>query len=194
MARLISAVLSFACLGLLFCTSNVWCSSIFAGAPCWVTNTNCVNWPHVAIGLSKVKYIDNPQLATVQAQNNAISNLAMTVKSVVKSSSNQRKLAHGKNTTKRWQHVSQERSIVQSSVSLQGVEFIDKWIDKRGTLYILVVVEQYSDINNSELPITSLDDRVYEVSDHNGQVIQSNRDYANQLTRSIRSEVEILIH
>ncbi len=177
-------------LGLLCCVSNALAADIFKHAPCWVTKIDCVKQTYAAIGLSKIKYRKNPQLATAQAQTNAISNLALTAQAEVKSLRFDRKSSRTIDDVKRWQLVSQENATIRSSIRFKKLKFVDKWLDGQGTLYILVVVDQYSDITKTKLGITNLDDKVYEVTDLNGQVIESNMEYAKQLTQNIRSQVQ----
>lgn len=178
----------------LFFSGVVSAKSIFDGAPCWVTNTSCVATKFVAVGLSKASYSKHPQLANTQAHHDAISNLAMILQSRVSASSSSNKISQNRTLNSIWQHSSFEQASISTNVELSGVKSVDKWLDKNDTLYVLVVVDSYNDINNNKaLPQNRGIIRDAETSVYDG-IIKSNIDYATQLTKSIRTEIKSLTH
>ena len=179
---------------LLFVSNLAFAEGLFAGAPCWVTNASCVSEKSVAVGISNVAYSVNAQLATLQAHNDAIANLALITNSTVTLTSSNNKVTNYSNRSSLWVQTSQEQASVISNVSLQGVKCIDKWIDRNDTLYILVVVDQSHDITNIKVQEAKADYTSSSPIELYKSVIKSNMDYASQLTQSIRAEVKDLTH
>lgn len=184
------AIYITALLSLLLFSDLVAAQSLFQGAPCWVTNTSCVTAKYAAVGLSKVTYSEHPQLANTQAHHDAMSNLALVIKAQVSMRSSSRKIVKRRAASTNWQRTGVEQASVLSIVELTGVKSRGKWLDENGTLYVLVVVDGYNDINNNKVlehnnPATS-SAGVYD------GIIKSNIDYAMQLTKSIRTDITSL--
>lgn len=181
-----------ALLSLLLFSDLVFAKSIFDGAPCWVTNTSCITAKFAAVGLSKVSYAKHPQLANTQAYHDAISNLAMVSQSQVSASSSSNKISQNRPLNTIWQQTSFEQASISTKIELTGIKSMDKWLDKNNTLYVLVVVDSYNDINNNKaLPrvrgaVLDVEANVYD------GIIKSNINYATQLTKSIRTEIKSL--
>lgn len=180
---------STALFSLLLLSNVTLAKSIFADAPCWVTNTSCVAAEYVAVGIGKTSYSNNAQLATLQAQNNALANLALLTNSTVNFTSSNQKAINYTGVEKHWLETSQELASITSNVALKGVKCIDKWVDRNDTLYILVVVEQSRDITNINITESKADYTSSSPLELYKSVIKSNMDYASQLTNSIRTEV-----
>ena len=177
-----------------FAANNALANTSFKHAPCWVTNTKCVKHNYAAVGISNTKYSTNPQLATAQAQTNAISNLALTASAKVQTLRFNTNSLQSNKVKRDWQSKDIEHTRIQSTVNIRKFKFVDKWIDANGTLYIIVVVDRFNDITKSKLATSNSDDYGYGVLEFNHQVIRSNMEYAKQLTKNIRSEVQILMH
>ena len=183
-------------------------SSHFATAPCWVISTACVKAKIAGVGLSHIRYQDNAQLATLQAKRDAIASAAMAAKVQVKSQLSYLQSDYDSGSKRDRYHTSQQASVQTSHIQLSGSKVQAKWLDKDGILYILVVVEQFSDITNKQAVKngehdqgaqwltsvtthpTSANPVSAKMADH--PIIKSNMEYANQLSQSIRQEVQIL--
>lgn len=177
---------------LVFASNLALAEGLFASAPCWVTNANCVAEKNVAVGISNIAYSANAQLATLQAHNDAIANLALVTNSTVTFTSSNNKITNKSARRSLWLQTSQEQAAVVSNVTLQGVKCIDKWIDRNDTLYILVVVDQSHDITNIKVQEPKADYTSSSPIELYKSVIKSNMDYASQLSQSIRAEVKDL--
>lgn len=161
----------------------------FDGAPCWVTNIDCVSGENLAVGISHIPYQTSPHLSHFQAQQNALTNLAMTITSKIQTSLSVQSFKNSRFSANA-QLASYQSASVNSEIELFGIRFIDKWIDENGALYILITANAYQESNVA--PNIHRLPRNYAVESRelDDEIIEVNMEYAQKLKQQIRNGVQ----